>query len=584
VRFAYLLALAACGRLGFDPHRDANDAAPDVAPGTPLTTTLPDGGQIDFINVSLAHPWYAVSHAGAAFRSDDHMTWVACGARFTTQISALDTGVVYAGGADTAVSMDNCATWMPLGAGQFTEGVGNHNSVIYALLDTGLRTWNGSAWTTVTTPLDGARFKSFSAFAGSVFLIGTGNGLLHSGNGVTWTAVTSLPSLNVVDVAASTMHTYAISAASGASNGAISCSDGAATTWSTCSTIGGTAVAVDPTNDLHAFAAIYDNLLETTDAFQSAQFDQRGGAMGYAVVHDVRFNVDGTTIATTDRGIYVTAHNTINWQPAFTGLSAWTVNDIAIAGDDVYIATTGGVLSGRRGQPYTHSFAGMSPNTINNATVVAPDGTIVSVGRHIWTSTDHGATWSMSMNIGSADGYRAFSALVDGTRVWAGTGNSIYVADAPYTTWTPHAIGHRVNALVRTGARLWAGTDVGVLASDDDGMTWQPSGTVSLFVDSLALLPDGSLAAGTVMGLAISDPTRTTWMTRSPGVVDVRHIAVAGDAIVVATPVGIYASHDQGVTWTPGASGDFNTVVIDSADGQLVIGTNGAGLLETPIP
>lgn len=581
MRLAFVLVLAACGRLGFDTH--TGDGA-GSAQGTPIALALPDGGQIEFVFVTGNGAWYAVTHLGAAYRSDDHASWIACGARFTTQIAALDDGTVYAGGADTAVSTDQCATWTELGAGRFTDALGDYNRIIYALLDNGLRSYNAGTWTTITTPLDTARFKAISARGGCPFLIGTGNGLLHATDPTMWTAVAGFPSDNIVDVSTSPTRTYAISAASGSSSGAIECSDGSAQTWTACFGEGGTAIAVDPLADQHAFAAVYDNLLETQDAFTTEQFDRRGGAMGYAAVEALRYvSTNGMLVAATDRGVYTAAHGTIDWQPAFTGLDAWVVNDIALVGDEVYIASTGGVLHGAAGQPYTHSFEGMNPNTIVHAIVVAPDGTAIAAGREIWTSTDHGATWTQSVPLGVADGYRAFSALVDGTRVWVGAGGSVYVADAPYTAWTQHALGHVVNALLRTGTRLWAATNVGVLTSDDDGATWQPT-AITLFSESLALLPDGSLAAGTAMGLVISDPTSTTFSARSPALTDIRHITVAGTALVVATPGGIYASHDNGLTWTHGLTTDSNTVVVDPADAQLVVGTNGGGLTKTPLP
>lgn len=576
-----MLALAACGRVGFDTHN--GDGAGSGSSGTPIATTLPSGGQLEFLDVTTNGAWYGVTHLGAVVRSADHATWGTCGARAATQVAVLDDGTVYAGGPDTAVSTDQCATWTELGAGRFTNGLGDYNNVIYALLDNGLRSYNGGTWTTIPTPLDGARFKSFSMRSGSPFLIGTGNGLLHATVPSAWTAVTGFSSDNMVDVATTPTHTYAISAASGTSSGEVACSDGSAGTWTSCFGDGGTAISADPLDDQHAFAGVYDNLIETQDAFASTKLEQRGGAMGYAAIEALRFLGDGTVVVATHRGVYAAAHGTIDWQPALTGLDAWVVNDIATSGDEVYVATTGGVLHGTRGQPYTHSFDGMNPNTIVNAIVVAPDGTVIAAGRQIWTSTDHGATWTQSVPLGLADAYRAFSALIDGTRVWVGAGGSVYVADAPYTAWTRHALGHRVNALVRTAARLWAATDVGLLSSDDDGATWQAT-AVTISCDSLALLPDGSLAVGTVMGLAISDPSLTSFSTRSPTVTEIRHITVAGTALVVATPGGLYASRDSGLTWTRGLTTDSNAVVVDPADGQLVVGTNGGGLAKTPVP
>lgn len=579
-----LTALAGCGRLGFDATGAQGDGSGSA--GTPIALELPAGGAIVHLALSpAAGPWYAITTDGAAYRSDDHQSWVPCGALVVTTIAARDSTTVYAGGTDVSVSTDACATWQPLPTGRFADGVGLSFNTVYALLDNGLRKLNGTTWSTITTPLDGAAFKELAAAAGSPYLIGTNAGLLHSADAVTWTSVAGLPSGQIADVATSPAHTYAISAASGMSNGVVSCSDGTATTWTTCYGVGGTSVAVDLTNPAHAFAAVYDNLVETTDGFATSMAERRGGAMGYEVVHEIRFEPDGSVVAAGDRGVFYAAAGTIAWQPRYDGLNAWTVRGFARAGSDIYIATDGGVLHAVVGEPYTHSFAGMGDNTQNNAIAVAPNGMVLSVGRDIWGSTDHGVTWATLVQLGVADSYRAYSLLLDGGRAYVGTAASVFIADPPYTSWTAHAVNHTVFALLHTGTRLWAGTDMGLYTSDDDGASFQPVAAVSVECDSLAQLADGSIVVGTQTGTLISDASRTTWTPHGPTNRIVRHLLVSGDALVASGDAGVFASHDGGTTWAASAmTSRANAALLDAADGQLVVGTNGHGIVKTAIP
>ena len=194
------------------------------------------------------------------------------------------------------------------------------------------------------------------------------------------------------------------------------------------------------------------------------------------------------------------------------------------------------------------------------------------------------------MQLGAPDGYRAFAITFDGARAYVGTYAKIYSADPPYDTWTPHAIAgadHFVTGLLATGGALWATTTTGVFVSTDQGATFQ-------FVDALgaitywsvAQLADGSLAVGTDnAGIWISDPARTSWEHVGPAGQKVNRIAVAAGAIIASTDSGIYASHDRGVSWSSdGGKLQMRTAFVDPADGQLVVGTIGRGLVKVAIP
>jgi hypothetical protein len=584
-----VLALAACGRVDFDPA-----IADGSASGTPVGVDLPAGGELDRISVAPDGAWYAVSQLGDAYRSDDGVSWVRCGDLVTTDVLAGTDGTVYAAGADVMESSDRCATWRHTNIDRFTESIGRQGIDIYGLTDIGLRKHTGSTWTPIPTPLDTARFVELAACPGCPWLIATNVGLMDSLDGTAWNVVPTaqLPTLSIVDVASSPTHAYAITASGAASNGGVVCSDGTGATWTMCFGDGGTAVAVDPTNDQHAFAAVYDNLVETHDAFMTADFDKRGGAMGQAIVNHIAFQPDGALVVATDRGAYYAAPGTTAWEARHTGLASWGVNDIARVGDELYLATQGGVIHGVLGEPYTASFEGLANNTQVNAIAVAPDGTAIAAGRQVWTSSDHGATWTNEVELGIDDGYRAFAVALDGARAYVGTYTKIYSADPPYQTWTPHTIAgadHFVTALLVAGGELWVTSTTGVFVSTDQGATFSLVDALgSITYRSLAQLTDGAIAVGTDDdGIWISDVAHTTWQHLGPANQRVDAVTVAGGVIVASTQHGIYASHDRGVSWASDATTaglKTHRTFVDPADGQLVVGTVGRGLVKIPIP
>ena len=182
---ATLAGLAGCGRLGFDAHGGGSGSG-----GTPIALDLPSGGAIIHLALVPNGPWFAVATDGAAYRSDDHQSWVPCGALAVTTVSAVNSTTVYAGGSDVNVSTDACATWQPLPTG---TPHGPSNKIVRHLLLTGdVLVASGDAG--VFTSHDGGITWAASAISArsNVALVDPADGQLvvgTNGHGIAKTAI-----------------------------------------------------------------------------------------------------------------------------------------------------------------------------------------------------------------------------------------------------------------------------------------------------------------------------------------------------------------------------------------------------------
>lgn len=587
-----LLLLTACGRLGFDPSGDGGSGDGDG--GVPISLVLPAGGTFDGIAVAPDGAWYASSSAAGAWRSDDHQTWTRCGAAKPTGMAVTTAGTVYAADTDVLASTDRCATWTPTAVGKFTYTVGADGNSLYALVDNGIRARvaGGSGWVAVPTPGDGNPFVTYAATA-NLRIFGTdGAGLVVMPNAGGTTRVTAgLSSQFLGAVAASATRQYAITKADGvvSQTGGISCSVGSGgVTWTVCHPSGGSAIAVDPTDDQHVVAAPYDTLLQTTNAFGSVAFDKQQYAMDEANVFDLQFTPSGEVLAATASGVYYAPDRNLVWEARMTGLSAWNVLGISRDGDDVYLATQGGVMRSANGDPFTLSTKCMVLSTRTENVTYAPDGSLIAPGRWLWRSIDRGATWSSLFDLDAVDGYFASSMAFDGMRAFVGTDSRVLVADPPWTAWTPRQIAgaSRVVNHVLVSDGLWAATASGLFVSHDQALTFEPvPGMPAINTRFITALPDGGLVIAVADGTWISDPARTTWTHRGPVDLVVFKVAVIPDAIVAATDRGAMISRDRGASWSLVPGSDEHRVrdaIYDA--GSLVIATRGDGLLRVPLP
>jgi hypothetical protein len=570
-----MAGLLGCGRLGFDPQSDGGGS------GSKISLELPAGGQFDHLAIGPDGTWYALSRTSGLFRLDG-TTWSRCGARdYSWSVAVGPDNSVWLSGTDIARSTDRCATWTETAVGRFSDRVATVAGTVYALTDIGLRRWNGTGWTPVPTPLDGTRFLSIGN-VGTTLLVGTQNGLLRSPDGTTWTAITAgLPSPVVAMISGGPTLAYSIT--TGAPGG-VACGTNDGATWTTCDAAGGFSVLADPLNEQRVLAGVYDDLILTTNAFANVTRALRPSVgLDDALILDLAAAPDGTIFAATDRGVFVwPAGSMPAFEPRLTGLEAWDIDAMLRTGDDVYLATRGGVLHSAAGAPFTISTAGIMGNTNIRSLGMTNDGQLLAGGRHIFISSDRAATWSSARNLDATDAYVAPAIeIVDGVRAYVGTGTRILVADPPYTTWTERRFtsNRQVNAIRIVAGELWAGTSMGLFKSIDDGSTFTQVHTTET-VRAITLLADGSLAVGTISNLYLSDPSRTTWssvLTRN-----ITSIIEVGTTIVATAENSAHYSKDR-VTWQPLPGAETTSASALLYDGTLVIGAN-SGLVRVPLP
>lgn len=575
-----LIVLLGCGRIGFAPTGDGGDDAPD---GSRISLELPAGGQMGWLAQAPDGAWYASSETGGSFRSDDHVTWTPCGARYSRGIAVAADNSVWAGGTQIGRSTDRCATWTNTNAPRFANNVQVAGGIVYGLLDNSLVRWNGTGWTNVPTPLDPTVYWSIAS-AGGVWLAATEDGLLRSTDGMTWTTITAgVPNPPIRKVVLGATRGYLL--ANGGGPAGIACTNNGGVTWSACDAFGGYTLLVDPMNDQRVLAGIYDDLIVTTDAFMAVTRQLRDDVgLDQASILDLLPAADGSIVLAGDRGVFASPPgSTLAFEPRMTGISAWDIDQMLRVGDDIYVATRGGVLHSTIGQPFTISTSGILWNTNIGGLAALPDGRVLLAGRNLNVTADRGTTWTEVLSLGVEDYYFAPAMTVAGVRAYAGTKTRILVADPPYTTWTPLLVAgatRQVNAVVVVDGTVYAGTEDGLFAAPDGTsftMLWAET------IRAITQLADGGLAIATADGVIMTDSQRT--MLATPKLVgrNVTRVREIDTTLVATTDTGVSYSRDRGVTWLPVPGAETMPASDALFDGELVLGANW-GLVRVPLP
>ncbi len=208
-----------------------------------------------------------------------------------------------------------------------------------------------------------------------------------------------------------------------------------------------------------------------------------------------------------------------------------------------------------------------------------------------------GAPWATAQweRLGGPPGGQIQSFAMNGSKLFAGTQDGVFLSTNEGGTWTPVDSGLTdmdVNALVvmgnGAGANIFAGTwNDGVFVSTNDGGNWTRVTNGMTDLETRCLAVSGTdLYAGTNDGLFRSTNYGLNWSAVNNGLVyhDICALAVIGSRIFAgAYEGGVYVSTNNGASWTATNTGLSNKYVTAMAvSGQvLYTATNGGGVFRS---
>ncbi len=223
----------------------------------------------------------------------------------------------------------------------------------------------------------------------------------------------------------------------------------------------------------------------------------------------------------------------------------------------VYLSTGAGIFrSTDGGLTYTTSSAGLA--SVVRSLLAQPGsatGLLAGATNGLYQSSD-GANWSP----GSADlSGRIVLALsqdpASPSSLWAGTDDGAYHSTDGGQHWAKAgSLGGNVHAVLAAGPRVLAGTDTGLSYSGNGGSTWSAGSGISAAVNALAGNAGSGVAyAGTTAGVLQSTDGGATWSTVATGLTDptVLSLALAPDGTLAAGTDGGSVFRFQDVQTAP---------------------------------
>ena len=135
-------------------------------------------------------------------------------------------------------------------------------------------------------------------------------------------------------------------------------------------------------------------------------------------------------------------------------------------------------------------------------------------------------------------------------------------------------------AVDAVGMQLLAITDTGMFYTADGGTTFSAADVgLDARVSRLAILPDGTLLAGTDQGMFRASAPTGPWNPSGLGPAAIADLLVTQGHVIAATDLGVFASTD-GAAWSfiPGLEGKFSSALAVDTAGRLLVGTTGNGL------
>jgi photosystem II stability/assembly factor-like uncharacterized protein len=242
-------------------------------------------------------------------------------------------------------------------------------------------------------------------------------------------------------------------------------------------------------------------------------------------------------------------------------------------------------VSSSRGSEWHLRLPGQATCILRHSSTVCFAG---MVGSGVYRSDDNGKTWWHLPS--SPDTVWCLTVDHKG-RVVAGSNGRIAISSDRGVTWTStfaganEVFGMTFKPGVFGALALNGG---GVYVSGDTGKTWVASnaGLDNLYVQDIAMAPNGNLFAGTRGGVFRSADNGQSWVRVSPNWgATVHKVGVThGGQVFAVAHNGVYRSFDDGGTWAQvndGLSVEITGAICMSGDGYVYVGTWGGGVFRS---
>jgi ligand-binding sensor domain-containing protein len=287
----------------------------------------------------------------------------------------------------------------------------------------------------------------------------------------------------------------------------------------------------------------------------------------------------------------------------FTGLAQWT-HTHGPYGGNVYCLAAGGeyLFAGTSAGIFRTSDSVISWSAVRNGMAAARVNAMAFAGQTIFAgcyqagvyrSSDYGSTW-IQANSGLTN-LNVFSLASFGSNLFAGTGNGLFLSGDNGGNWSPVTNGIpavTVNSITGSGNGIFAGTyGNGVYRSSGNGSAWEPMNDGLTDLNILALCMDSLhlFASTETGGIFVFDLQGNAWVpgnTGLPANIHVNALSAGGSGVFAGTGgEGIYASTDEGLTWSPFTLGLYNPWVQSflMTPDILYAGTSGGGVFLSPL-
>ena len=304
-------------------------------------------------------------------------------------------------------------------------------------------------------------------------------------------------------------------------------------------------------------------------------------------------------------GLYRSTDLGLSWQQVTTDVVGYTEERRALfsVADTLYAGgEASGVFISTDNGSFWNEYRRDLPNSVSGISAFAAIDSFLFVGQlttgGVARSSNGGKRWqAASSGLGSASitGLAVGIPSTGGHRLFAGTGNGVYVSTDYGTSWSNTTWGAgTVTALAASGNTVLAARQNQLWRSSDLGASWvrdtigvPTSGTIR------ALLKAGSrwFAAGVIIpSVLMSEDDGTSWVdVAGPVTFPAQTLAASGDTVYVSNNTSVHFTTNFGQTWTT-LSNNLSTMMyvrammVKGGYIYIALADGGTGAFRRPVP